>query len=362
MTTTRTIRPAQFQVSKSNPCGLDGIEFVEFVSSQPEKLDALFKGFGLSKTMRHATKPIDLYQQGDINFLVNREPQSFAAQFSKLHGPSICSMGWRVKDAKKALTEATARGGKVRPEGDFLRDGKPVPAIFGIGDSLIYFVDRYETSTFESMGFVPLPTPEVVATKGFTVIDHLTNNVEKGTMQTWASFYKSVFGFEEVRYFDIRGAKTGLTSYALRSPCGKFCIPINEADEKKSQINEYLEEYKGPGIQHLAFLTDDILASLKKLEGTPVEMLDMDDDYYRDVFQKFPNVTEDKADIQKRNVLVDGDEKGYLLQIFTKNLIGPIFIEIIQRKDHYSFGEGNFGALFRSIERDQAKRGVFDRD
>lgn len=360
--TTRTFAPAQFQVSAFNPCGLDGIEFVEFVSNEPEKLDALFKGFGLSKTMRHGSKPIDLYQQGDINFLVNREPASFASKFGAVHGPSICSMGWRVKDAKKALAEATARGGKSRPEGDFLRDGKPVPAIFGIGDSLIYFIDRVETAPWESMGFVPLKTPELVPSKGFSLIDHLTNNVEKGTMQTWASFYKSVFGFEEVRYFDIRGAKTGLTSYALRSPCGRFCIPINEADEKKSQINEYIEEYKGPGIQHLAFMTDDILASLKKLEGTPVEMLDMDEDYYREVFQKFPNVTEDRGEIQKRNVLVDGDEKGYLLQIFTKNLIGPIFIEIIQRKNHFSFGEGNFGALFRSIERDQAKRGVFDRE
>jgi 4-hydroxyphenylpyruvate dioxygenase len=359
---TRPIRPPQFTVSKHNPCGLDGIEFVEFVSPEPETLDALFKGFGLSKTMRHATKPVDLYQQGDITFLVNREPRSFAAQFGSLHGPSICAMGWRVKDAGTALEEATKRGAKARPEGDYLRDGKPVPAIFGIGDSLIYFVDRYDTAPWESLGFVRLQSPELVPAKAFTAIDHLTNNVAKGTMQTWASFYRSIFGFEEVRYFDIRGAKTGLTSYALRSPCGRFCIPINEADEKKSQINEYLEEYKGPGIQHLAFLTDDILGSLQKLEGTPVEMLDMDDDYYRDVFQKFPQVSEDKAEIQRRNVLVDGDEHGYLLQIFTKNLIGPIFIEIIQRKNHFSFGEGNFGALFRSIERDQQKRGVFDRE
>jgi 4-hydroxyphenylpyruvate dioxygenase len=183
--------------------------------------------------------------------------------------------------------------------------------------------------------------------------------VHKGTMETWANFYKSVFGFEEVRYFDIRGAKTGLTSYALRSPCGFFCIPINEASEAKSQINEYLEEYKGPGIQHLAFLTDDILGSLKQLEGTPIDMLDMDDQYYRDVFAKFPDITEDKDEVKRRNVLIDGDEQGYLLQIFTKNLIGPIFIELIQRKNHSSFGEGNFGALFRSIERDQQKRGVF---
>ncbi len=176
-------------------------------------------------------------------------------------------------------------------------------------------------------------------------------------MERWSRFYKDVFGFEEIRYFDIRGAKTGLTSYALRSPDGSFCIPINEADEAKSQINEYLDEYKGPGIQHLAFLTDDILASLRALEGTPIEFLDMDRDYYAAVFERVPNVAEDRFEIARRNVLVDGDAAGYLLQIFTKNLIGPIFIELIQRHNHLAFGEGNFGALFRSIERDQVKRG-----
>lgn len=351
----------QFPVSKNNPCELDGLDFVEFVSSDPARLDALFKAFGFSKTMRHESKPIELYQQGDISFLINREPNSFAASFGKLHGPSICSMGWRTKHAGRAKDMAVIRGAKSRPEGDFLVDGQPLPAIFGIGDSLIYFVDTYgKSDTWTRRGFVALEQRELVADKGFLALDHLTNNVEKGTMERWAHFYKQVFGFEEVRYFDIRGAKTGLTSYALRSPCGRFCIPINEADEKKSQINEYLEEYKGPGIQHLAFITSDILESLKKLEGTPIEMLDMDDAYYAEVFQRVPRVTEDKAELRKRNVLVDGDDEGYLLQIFTKNLVGPIFIELIQRKNHSSFGEGNFGALFRSIEREQQKRGYLD--
>lgn len=354
--------PPQFTVSANNPCGLDGLDFVEFVSDDPAKLDALFKGFGFSKTMRHADKPIDLYEQGDITFLVNREPNSFAAGFGKVHGPSICSMGWRTKYAHKAYNAATTRGAKARPEADFLIDRQqPLPAIYGIGDSLIYFVDGFsEINTWTRRGFVPLAQPERVASKGFIALDHLTNNVAKGTMQTWASFYKDVFGFEEVRYFDIRGAKTGLTSYALRSPCGRFCIPINEADEKKSQINEYLDEYHGPGIQHLAFITNDLLASLKCLEGSPIEMLDIDDAYYAEVFERVPNVTEDHAAIKARNVLVDGDDAGYLLQIFTKNLVGPIFIELIQRKNHSSFGEGNFGALFRSIERDQQKRGFLD--
>lgn len=346
----------------TNPVGLRGIDFVEFASPDPEALDRLFRAFGFSKTRRHASKQIDLYEQHDIVFLLNREPRSFAATFHAAHGPSICSMGWRVDDAKQAIETAVARGARRRPEGDVAyADASPVPAIFGIGDSLIYFVDRFEAADkWERLGFVALEAPVRVETKGFTRIDHLTNNVAKGTMQTWASFYKDVFGFTEVRYFDIRGVKTGLTSYALRSPDGSFCIPINEADEKKSQINEYLDEYKGPGIQHLAFLTDDILASLRALDGSPIAMLDIDDEYYASIYDRVPHVSEDRAEIRKRNVLVDGDADGYLLQIFTQNLIGPIFVEIIQRKNHLSFGEGNFGALFRSIERDQAKRGVFD--
>ena len=216
-----TRNPPQFAVSKLNPCGLDGIDFVEFVSNDPARLDALFKGFGFSKTMQHSEKPIDLYQQGDITFLVNRESRSFAAQFGALHGPSISSMGWRVKNAKAALEAATNRGAKARPEGDYATTVNGVrsvlPAVYGIGDSLIYFVDSFEAAdTWKQRGFVTLEKPEVVQAKGFHTLDHLTNNVAKGTMQTWATFYKSVFGFEEVRYFDIRGAKTGLT--VVRAP------------------------------------------------------------------------------------------------------------------------------------------------
>ncbi len=346
-----------------NPALLDGIEFIEFVSPEPARLHALFTAFGFSRVMRHERRPIDLYSQGDITLLVNRDPGSFAAEFGALHGPSICSMGWRTKRASDAREAVLARGARAAVRGDLSRDERPLPAVMGIGDSLIYLVDGYDApleARYRRLGFVELDRPERVASKGFTVIDHLTNNVFKGTMGQWAEFYKSVFGFTEVRYFDIRGVKTGLTSYALRSPCGKFCIPINEADEKKSQINEYLDEYRGPGVQHLAFATDDLLASLDALRGSPIGFLDIDDDYYDEVFTRVPGVTEDRGRIRAHQVLVDGDSEGYLLQIFTKNLVGPIFIELIQRKNHLSFGEGNFGALFRSIERDQAKRGVFD--
>jgi 4-hydroxyphenylpyruvate dioxygenase len=346
----------------SNPTGLLGIDFVELASPDPEALHRLLLAFGFSRTMKHATRDVDLYVQHDIAFLLRREAGSFATKFASTHGPSICAMGWRFKSPSEAHAAAVSRGARNAAEGDLTtRNGDSVPAIFGIGDSLIYFVEGPAKETrWADFGFVPHPFAVSVAQKGFLTVDHLTNNVHKGTMQMWASFYKDVFGFTEVRYFDIKGAKTGLTSYALRSPDGSFCIPINEGSDKKSQINEYLEEYQGPGVQHLAFLTEDILSSLRSLEGSGIETLDIDDEYYASVFDRVPNVMEDKAEIKRLQVLVDGDDEGYLLQIFTKNLIGPIFVEIIQRRNHLSFGEGNFGALFRSIERDQQKRGYLD--
>ena len=336
-----------------NPAGLSGIEFVEFASPEPERLDQLFREFGFSKLQRHRDLDIVLYRQNDMVFLINREASGQAAQFAKDHGPSICSMGWRVKDSEAALRESTTRGAEPATAS---HPYAAAPAIFGIGRSYIYFVDPAKRDYLES--FVDLDEQVVVKDKGFLAIDHLTNNVVKGTRDQWADFYKNIFGFTEVRYFDIRGAKTGLTSFALRSPDGSFCIPINEGTEEKSQIEEYLREYRGPGVQHLAFLTTDLLASLDSLEGSSIQTLDIDDEYYDTVYDRVPNVSEDRDRIRHHNVLVDGDDDGYLLQIFTKNIIGPIFIEMIQRKNHHSFGEGNFGALFRSIERDQQERGV----
>jgi len=339
-----------------NYLGLQGIEFVEFASREPDRLHRLFLEFGFSRT-RALGDDVDYYCQNDIHFLLNRRPRSFGAKFSEAHGPSLCSMGWRVSNAGRALEIAVSRGAR-KATGDYRRGGVPIPAIYGIGDSLIYFIDgSKESGPYNEMGFEPLERPDLVAEKGFLAIDHLTNNVEQGQMKYWADYYKNIFGFEEIRYFDIRGAKTGLVSYALRSPDGSFCIPINEGTESKSQINEFLEEYRGPGVQHLAFVTRDIVSSLSALNGTSIKTLDIDEEYYNEVFGRVPNVTEDHATLKAMSILVDGDENGYLLQIFTKNLIGPIFIEIIQRKNHFSFGEGNFGALFRSIERDQQSRG-----
>jgi 4-hydroxyphenylpyruvate dioxygenase len=334
-----------------NPVGLDGIDFLELSGPDPQMLRRLLLDFGFARTRRHATKRIDLYEQNAIKILVNDEPGSVAKAFSAVHGPTVSGMGWRVADEARAAEIATQRGATRATQTDL-----DLPAVLGIGGTLLYLTEGV------LRGFEPHPTPDsgpAAGGRGFLAIDHLTNNVACGTMQRWASFYKDVFGFTEVRYFDIRGKKTGLTSYALRSPCGKFSIPINEASDKKSQINEYLDEHKGPGVQHVAFLTTDILSSLAAMDGTRVRFLDIEPGYYEEAFSRVPQVTEDRAQVQARNVLVDGDESGYLLQIFTKNLMGPLFIELIQRKNHLSFGEGNFGALFRSIERDQARRGVF---
>ncbi|OMH33748.1 4-hydroxyphenylpyruvate dioxygenase [Motiliproteus sp. MSK22-1] len=342
---------------QTNPLGLRGIEFTEFASPNSDYMHEIFIDFGLSKLKRLKGKDILYYNQNDIHFLLNRERQGFSQAFAKRHGPAICSMGWRVDDADYAFKEAVRRGAKPA---DSERKDLPYPAIYGIGDSLIYFVDRFGAngSIYEE-DFISVDDPVIVPGKGFLAVDHLTNNVHKGTMHTWADFYKNVFGFTEVRYFDIKGEKTALLSYALKSPDGSFCIPINEGkDDKNNQIDEYLEEYNGPGVQHLAFLSEDLLSSLDAMEGSKIATLDISDDYYDNVFKRVKGVQEDPARIKKHQVLVDGDDEGYLLQIFTKNLFGPIFIELIQRKQHNGFGEGNFQALFDSIERDQERRGV----
>lgn len=347
-------------MSDNNPCGLKGIEFVEYCSKDPAYLHDLFKAFGFSKLLISEDGELNYYKQNDIHFIINNKMSGHSRNFMEKHGPSISSMALRTDNAAKAFEIAVQKGAKPA-QGEYKINGKEVPAIYGIGDSLVYFVDTYDQGNFyQSLGFKEDPNKETVKDKGFTRIDHLTNNVYKGTMETWSNFYKDIFGFTEVRYFDIKGAKTGLVSYALQSPCKTFCIPINEGTEKKSQINEYLDEYNGPGIQHLAFLTEDIVASLDALKDTNIQTLNIDDEYYAEVFDRVPNVTEDHAKLKDLQILVDGDDEGYLLQIFTKNIIGPIFIEIIQRKNHYSFGEGNFGALFRSIEKDQEDRGYLD--
>jgi 4-hydroxyphenylpyruvate dioxygenase len=340
--------------SPENPVGLRGIAFTEFCGPTIDSLERLFLEFGFSKLRRHPVRDITTFHQNAIHFLLNADRAGHSAAFAKRHGPSICSMGWYADDPAAAREIAIARGAQGA---DPASTDLPYPAILGIGGSLIYFIAHGGPSIFER-DFEPLADPIVVPDKGFLVVDHLTNNVPKGEMERWGDFYKGIFGFTQVRYFDIEGVKTGLTSYALRAPDGSFCIPINQPKDDRDQIAEYLREYDGPGVQHLAFATADLLASLDKLRGSPIETLEIDPTYYETVFDRVPGVREDKARIAEHQVLVDGDEHGYLLQIFTKNMIGPIFIEMIQRADHQGFGEGNFGALFRSIEMDQERRGV----
>ncbi|MCW8885458.1 MAG: 4-hydroxyphenylpyruvate dioxygenase [Motiliproteus sp.] len=340
-----------------NPLALRGIEFTEFASPDHCYMHDIFIDFGFSKLKRFKGKDIIYYNQNGIHFLLNKERRGYSSEFMKRHGPAVCSMGWRVDDAQFAFDTALARGARAAKG---IHKDLPYPAIYGIGDSLIYFIDHFgDRVSIYDEDFIPLDNPEIVPDKGFMAVDHLTNNVYKGTMETWARFYKEVFGFTEVRYFDIKGKKTALISYALKSPDGSFCIPINEGKgDKNNQIDEYLDEYHGPGVQHLAFITDDLLASLDAMRGSQIATLDIDDSYYETVFERVPGVEEDPGRIQQHQVLVDGDRDGYLLQIFTRNLFGPIFIEMIQRHHHKGFGEGNFQALFDSIERDQERRGV----
>ncbi|MDE3269357.1 MAG: 4-hydroxyphenylpyruvate dioxygenase [Pseudomonadota bacterium] len=342
-----------------NPLGLAGIEFIEFATDKPTALSELFGQLGMTHTQ--SGDAVQLYQQNEVRFLLNWRADSAARNFFEAHGPGVSSMGWRVANATEALATALKNGATQVQEVDYRCDGKPLLAIAGIGGSLIYLIEDGEKPNFyQRLDFQAEQQIVQRPNLGFLRIDHLTNNVYQGQLREWSDFYQRIFGFTEIRYFDIRGEQTGLQSFALRSPCGTFCIPINEGTEEKSQINEFLEEYRGCGVQHIALLTEDILTSLRKLEQTPIAMLAMYPEYYADVFDRVPNVKEDHNEIQRLHVLADGDDKGYLLQIFTKNLIGPIFFEIIQRENNDSFGEGNFGALFRAIEIDQKKRGYLD--
>lgn len=348
------------QVSDAaNPCGLDGVEFVEFTGPDPLYFEKLFERYGFKKVASLQGRKIDLYRQGDINFIVNCEPNSFATKFAASHGPSICSTGFRVKDSVQAFRTATTRGARGYLGPDTARGATPFPAVYGIGDSLIYFMDQGGARKLYEEIFKVKSDDRAPKGLGFQIVDHFTNNVPKGEMDKWADFYTKVFNFRETKYFDIRGKQTGLISKVMRSPDNKFAVPINEPSDGKSQIQEYLDEYKGSGIQHVALLTGNISETLEKLKGNGLDFLsNPPDTYYKMLVERLPNAkSEDISRLKKNGILVDGDDKGYLLQIFSKNIVGPIFFEVIQRKGHEGFGEGNFQALFDSIEADQRERG-----
>ena len=339
--------------------GTDGFEFVEYTAEDPILLRSLFDRMGFPVTARHRSKNVTLHRQGDVNFIINAEPDSFAQQFAKDHGPSVCAMAFRVRDAAAAYQRALSLGAK--PVASHVGPMElNIPAIEGIGGSHIYLVDRYGERNIYDIDFVPIDQRSD-AVAGLTLIDHLTHNVQRGRMDYWAGFYERLFNFREIRFFDIEGKKTGLFSKALTSPCGKIRIPINESQDDKSQIEEYLREYRGEGIQHIALATDDIYRTVDVLRARGVQFQDTTDTYYEGVTARVPGHSESLAELRARKILIDGNPssgEGVLLQIFTSNVIGPIFFEIIQRKGNDGFGEGNFRALFESIELDQLRRGV----
>ncbi len=357
-----------------NPMGTDGFEFIEYAAPDPAAMGRVFESMGFKPVARHRHKNVLLYRQGGINFILNAEPDSFAQRFARLHGPSVCAIAFRVHDAKAAYERAVALGawgyaGKAGP-GEL-----NIPAIKGIGDSLIYLVDRWRGKGgaqpgdignigFYDVDFEALPGVDAAEAlhpfgHGLTYIDHLTHNVHRGRMAEWADFYERLFNFREVRYFDIEGQVTGVKSKAMTSPCGKIRIPINEeGKDKPGQIQEYLDMYKGEGIQHIAMGSDDLYATVDHLHSSGVRLLDTPSTYYELVEKRIPGHGEPLQALSERKILIDGKKDALLLQIFSENQLGPIFFEFIQRKGDEGFGNGNFKALFESIELDQIRRGV----
>lgn len=347
-----------------NPMGTDGFEFVEYTAPDVAALEALFVTLGFTKVATHRSKKVSLFRQGDINFIVNGEPESLAQQFARAHGPSACAMAFRVKDAAFAHRRALELGarevtGAVGPM------ELNIPAIEGIGGSLIYLVDRYQSpASIYDIDFVPVPGAEQHPTGcGLTLVDHLTHNVHRGRMDHWFDFYNKLFNFQQIRYFDIEGKLTGLKSRALTAPCGKIRIPINESagvEGRVDQIEEYLREYQGEGIQHIALATNDIIKTYDALKANGITFMTPPPPAYYDMLaERLPGHGQPTEELRQRGILLDGAPGGgLLLQIFTATVIGPIFFEIIQRKGDDGFGEGNFRALFESIERDQLERGV----
>jgi 4-hydroxyphenylpyruvate dioxygenase len=353
------------RVTFENPMGIDGFEFVEFAApaGQAHELHAYFRKLGFVPVARHKTRAITTYRQGDCTFLINEDPDSFAADFAAEHGPSACGFAIRVnKLAEWARVQALKNGATPITHKE-LTKAVAAPVIEGIGGCMLYIVDRYDDKgTIHDPDYEWIEGAEMMPKGyGLTFIDHLTHNLFVGNMAKWSEYYEKLFNFREIRYFDIKGAKTGLLSKAMTAPDGLVRIPLNESSDPKSQINEYLEAYNGEGIQHIACFTDDIYATVEAMIAAGVKFLDTPDTYFDAIDIRIPNHGEDLERLRRNKILIDADpetKQRKLLQIFTQNAVGPIFFEIIQRKGNEGFGEGNFQALFESIERDQMRRGV----
>lgn len=346
-------------MTADNPLGLNGFEFVEFTSPDPAAMIATIERFGFVAAHRHPERNIVRFKQGNINLLVNSEPYGQAADFRAAHGPSANGMAFRVANAAQAFAEAVARGATPAADTGVLGDGAYV--LEGIGGSLLYLVDQAPYDSWE-----PVPgaaEAEAENSVGLELLDHLTHNVRRGEMRTWSEFYARIFGFEEQKYFDIKGQATGLFSQAMIAPDQQIRIPLNESQDEHSQIEEFIRQYNGEGIQHLALTTEDIYTTVEKLRARGVQLQDTIETYYELVDKRVPDHQEDVERLRKNRILIDGSpEEGILLQIFTENMFGPIFFEIIQRKGNEGFGNGNFQALFESIELDQIRRGVIKVD
>ena len=350
-----------------NPLGTDGFEFVEYTAADEEGIEALkhlFSSLGFAEVAEHKSKRVWLYRQGDINFIVNAEPASQAEEFARLRGPSVCGMAFRVKDARAAIEHAKQHGGKEF-HGNLGPMELNIPAIYGIGESTLYFVDLYGKHSIYDVDFRFYPDWQErmeSAGAGLKLVDHLTHNVKRGNMAVWAEFYENIGNFREIRYFDIEGKLTGLVSKAMTSPCGKIRIPINESVDDHSQIEEFIKAYNGEGIQHIALATDDIYQTVTDLKNRGLAFMDTPDTYYEAVNSRVKGHGESIEQLKDLRILIDGapEKDGILLQIFTDTVIGPVFFEIIQRKGNEGFGEGNFKALFESIEQDQIRRGVLN--
>jgi len=343
-----------------NPMGLDGFEFVEFTGPDPEALADLFEKMGFTHVGTHKSKNVRRYAQGDMNFLLNMENTGQAAGFREVHGPSANAMAFRVADADKALKLAVERGA-VAVKGERGPGELDIPAIEGIGGANLYLVDKYGDETIYDTDFTPTGKGVNDNSVGLHTLDHLTHNLQRGRMNYWAEYYEKIFNFREIRYFDIEGQSTGLFSRAMTAPDDKIRIPLNESQDEHSQIEEFIRDYKGEGIQHLALATDDIFATVDALRANGIRFQTTPDTYFELIDQRLPGHNHDVQEMRKRHILIDGAPEtggGLLLQIFTENMVGPIFFEIIQRKGNEGFGEGNFKALFESIELDQIRRGV----
>ena len=348
--------------ASDNPLGLNGFEFVELTSPEPARMIDTLERLGFTAVATHPTKDVVRYKQGRINLLVNREPTGQAAEFRKAHGPSACGMAFRVADAKRAFAMALERGARAA-DAEKGALGPASHALEGIGGSLLYLVDDLAAKGGSIYAdWKPIPGAEEAEKRnsvGLDLLDHLTHNVRRGQMRTWSGFYEKIFGFAEQKFFDIKGQATGLFSQAMIAPDRAIRIPLNESQDESSQIEEFIRQYNGEGIQHLALTTPDIYATVEKLRANGVVFQDTPETYYELVDKRVGKHDEDLERLKKNRILIDGSEKeGFLLQIFTDNLFGPIFFEVIQRKGNEGFGNGNFQALFESIELDQIRRGV----